>query len=240
MSFLLDAILIGILLGTVAVYCRRSLFSALTGAAALAVAAVGAVLLAEAAAAPVAANLTAPLAERAVANELADMFSAPHYSNGRDTVASLPLGDLVEQEPEAYLRLLEEYNVSPEAVRAAYLDDSYPVTVLTAVTRGFSDALAKSVVLPVLTALFALILRLIAHRVEENLPPRRAYRGIKRLLPGAVGILAGVILLWVLVPVIGWLAPALAGKSLMFKPQVLEQAEWYSLLKLTDPLLLLL
>lgn len=240
MNFLLDVILIGILLAVVAIYCRRSIFAAATGAAALALAGVGAALLVGVTAPLVAENITGPLAERTVANELADMFSAPHYADGQDTVASLPLGDLVEQRPEAYLHLLEEYSVSPEAVETAYWADAYPSTVLTAITRDYAAAFAKSIVLPVLTAIFAVILRLIAHRVEENLPPQRAYKGFKRLLPGVIGALAGVILLWVLVPVIGWLVPATAGQTLMLTPAVLEQAEWYSLLRLTDPFLLFL
>lgn len=239
MSFLLDIVLIGILLATVAVYCRRSIFAAATGAAALAAAAVGAVLLVGVTAPPVAETVIEPLVERTVANELADMFSAPHYAVGQDTVAALPLGDLVEEEPEAYLRLLEEYSVSPDTVKAAYLADAYPRTVLIAITRDYAAAFAKSLVLLVLTAVFTLILRLIAHRVEQNLPPQRVYRGFKRLLPGLIGMVGGVILLWVLVPVIGWLVPVTAGQTLMFTPAILEQAEWYSLLRLTDPLLLL-
>lgn len=240
MNFLLDVILIGILLAVVAVYCRRSIFSAATGAAALALAGVGAALLLGVTAPLAAENITGPLVERRVANELADMFSAPHYSTGQDTVASLPLGDLVEQQPEAYLHLLEEYSVSPEAVQAAYMEDPHPAAVLAAITRDYAVAFARSLVLLVLTVIFAVILRLIAHQVEENLPPQRAYRGFKRLLPGLIGVLAGVILLWVLVPMIGWLVPATAGQTLMLTPAVLEQAEWYSLLRLTDPLLLLL
>ena len=240
MSFFLDVILILILAGVAAIYFRRSIFAAATGAAALALAAVGASLLVGVLAPPVAENLIAPPAERSVANELADMFSAPHLDNGRDTVADLPLGHLVGERPEAYLHLLEEYSVSPEAVEAAWRSDPRPVTLLTAVTREYAAAFARSLVLLILTAVFTLILRLIAHRLEENLPPQRAYKGFKRVLPGLIGLVAGVFLLWTLVPVIGWLTSAAGGKTLILSPSMTRGAEWYSLLRMTDPLLLLL
>ncbi|MBO5797144.1 MAG: hypothetical protein J6R77_02230, partial [Clostridia bacterium] len=140
MSFLLDIVLIGVLALIVVMYGKRSIFSALCGLLSVALAAVGAVLLTGTVAAPLADYVVAPLVEQSAANELADMFSAPHLSGGRETVAALPLGELVAEQPEAYKQLLAHYSVQPEAVVAAYEQSPTSETVLVALTADYAAA----------------------------------------------------------------------------------------------------
>lgn len=234
MSFVLDVCLLVILLAAVALYARRSIFGALTGVTALAVAATAAALLTGTVSPAAESAVTAPLVERAAANELADMYSAPHLSSGRQTVAALPLGELVERQPEAYLQLLDEYSVAPQEVAAAYAASPSAETVLLALTGARSAAMAQSLVFMVLTAVFTLVLRLIAQRVEQNFPPAARYRGLRRLAPGALGALAGLVALWAVVAVLDWLVPTVQGQIWFLSEEMLDGADWFCLLRRTD------
>lgn len=239
MSFLLDVLLLGIVLVEVVWYAKRTIFGALSGCVALALAAFAAFFLIGTVAPRLSDYVVTPLVEQAAANELADMYSAAHLSSGRETVAALPLGELVEQQPEAYAQLLNRYSVEPAAVRAAYEADPSPVTVLTALTQARATAISRAVVFVLLTALLRVLLGLIAGRVEQNFPPTPRYHGVKRLVPGLLGIVAGLIVLWVLVAVLSWIVPVLQGQILFLSEETLQTADGFSVLRRSDPFLLM-
>ncbi len=239
MSFLLDLCLLLILVGVVVLYAKRSIFAALTGFAAVAIGLTAAVLLTGTVAPALSQAVVRPLVERSAANELADMYSAPHTSNGRRTVESLPLHELLEEEPEAYSQLLVEYNVDPADVRAAYARNATSEAILVALTQArvaaFSDVLAFAV----LSVLLLLILRLIANRIEQNFPPVGRYHGLRRIVPGLIGVPAGLIVLWGVVRVLCRLAPVVQGQTVFLSDALLDAADGFSLLRWSDPFLLI-
>lgn len=237
MSFLLDLCLLLILVGVVALYARRSIFAALTGLAATAIGLTAAVLLTGTVSPALSQAAVRPLVERAAANELADMYSAPHMSSGRRTVESLPLYELIEEEPEAYSRLLAEYNVDPADVRAAYAQNATSEAILVALTQARAAAFSDVLAFVLLSGLLALILRLIAHRIEQNFPPVGRYHGMRRFVPGLIGLPAGLIVLWGVVWVLCRLAPAVQGQTVFLSDTLLETADWFSLLRWSDPFL---
>ncbi len=240
MSFLLDVVLIVLLLVVAWIYANRSIFAAAASVIAALIAIVAAVLLTGVLSAPLCTHVVAPLTEQVAANEFADMYSAPHLSGGRETVAALPLGELVAEEPEAYRQLLDRYAVSAEEVAAAYEASPLPETVLVTVTAPFADALSRAAVFVLLSVTFTLVLQIVWRQIEQNFPPRRRYRGFKRLVPWLIGLAGGLLWCWVAAAVISWLVPTLAGRSLWLTPEVLAATDWYSLLKWTDPFLLLM
>ena len=154
-------------------------------------------------------------------------------------VATLPLGDLITQQPDGYLQLLEEYGVSPETVQAAYHAAPQPMTVVHTVAKGFADAIAETLAFLLLTMVAAVLLYLIVRRIEQNLPPLRRYHGFKRALPAVFGVLAGLVWSFAVVTAIARVAPAVAGKLVLFTPEALKNADWYSLLERINPLPLL-
>lgn len=239
MSFLLDVALIGLLVLIVVIYAKRSIFAAFSGLLSVAVAAVGAVLLTGTVAAPLADYVVAPLVEQSAANELADMFSAPHLSGGQETVAALPLGELVAEQPEAYKQLLAYYSVEPETMTAAWAANPIPETVLVTLTADYAAAISRAGVLVILTVAFSLLLRFIARLVEQNFPPARRYRKFKKALPALLGVGAGLVWSWVAATVIHWVVPVIAGQVLFLNPEVLYATDWYRLLWWSNPLLAL-
>lgn len=124
----------------------------------------------------------APHVERAAANSIADMFSAPHLENGRDTVADLDVQGLVEDDPPAFAKLLHHYGASIEELRAMP-PNSTSADYLAAITREYAAALSKSVLYAVLFTAFFLSARLAARRIELNLVPPAPLRGARRLIP---------------------------------------------------------
>ncbi|MBE6757059.1 MAG: hypothetical protein E7552_00720 [Ruminococcaceae bacterium] len=236
MSFLVDIVLIGILLAVVSVYARRSVFSAGIGTLATAVAVVAAVFLTPLAAPFVAEYAAAPLTERAVAEELADMYSAPHLETAEETVAALPIADMLAARPDTYLRLLSKYHVEHAAVQAAFRADFEGISVVRTIAAPLAEVLAKTTVFFLLCLVLNLILQLVVRRVEQNLPPQRRYRGIKRAVPPLFGVLCGLVWSWVAVTVISWVVPQTAEQLVFLTPAVLERTDWYRWLQSINPL----
>jgi len=81
-----------------------------------------------------------------------------------------------------------------------------------------------------------LILQLVVRRVEQNLPPQRRYRGIKRAVPPLFGVLCGLVWSWVAVTVISWVVPQTAEQLVFLTPAVLERTDWYRWLQSINPL----
>lgn len=235
MSFLLDFCLLILGLGVVAWYAKRSIFAAWTGLVSVAVGMAAAMFLTGFAVPFVSQSLVAPLVERTVANELADMYSAPHESGGRDTVKDLPLHELIEQEPEAYTRLLAEYSVSPATVRAAYEKEPTSAAILQALTAAHVEAFSWGLTFVVLSVVLVLLLRLLFHRVEQNFPPTGRYHGLRRVVPALFGIPTALVVLWGVVVVLCWLAPVLGGQTVWISEEILDAAGGFSLLRRCDP-----
>lgn len=238
MGFLIDILLLGLLAGVVAIYARRSVFSAGFGALVVAISVVTAMFVTPLLA-PMAETLVRPSVEKSVAAALADMHSAPHAATPEQTVASLPLGDLIATRPEGYLHLLQEYGVAPETVEAAFLTAPQPMTVVHTVAEGVAAAITETLVYLLLAVAVAVLLHFVVRRIEQNLPPLRRYHGFKRVLPALFGVLAGLIWSFAAVLLLSRLVPAVAGKSVMFTPGTLKNADWYSLLERINPLPLL-
>ncbi len=238
MGFLIDILLLGLLVGVVAIYARRSVFSAGLGALVVAISVVTALFVTPLLA-PMAETMVRPSVEKAVAVALADMHSAPHAATPEQTVASLPLGDLIAAKPEGYLHLLQEYGVAPETVEAAFLAAPQPMTVVHTVAEGVAAAITETLVYLLLAVAVAVLLHFVVRRIEQNLPPLRRYHGFKRVLPALFGVLAGLIWSFAVVWLLSRLVPAVAGKSVMFTPGTLKNADWYSLLERINPLPLL-
>lgn len=229
MGFLLDLICAVILAASVFLFARRSISSSLL--------AMGSWLLAlclgAAAALPLASlagpKWVAPHVERAAANSIADMFSAPHLENGRDTVADLDVQGLVEDDPPAFAKLLHHYGASIEELRAMP-PNSTSTDYLAAITREYAAALSKSVLYAVLFTAFFLSARLAARRIELNLVPPAPLRGARRLIPAAIGLAAGWIAVLSLSVLLEWLLPYVGRDAVFFNGETLKNAGFYQIL----------
>lgn len=239
MSFLVDIVLIGILLAVVTVYARKSIFAAGLGTLVTAIAIVAALFLAPLAAPPVAEYTLTPLIERTVAGELADMHSAPHYGTAEETVAALPLHDMIAAPSDAYLHLLAKYHVTPETVDAAWRAEPSGIAVVRCIAAPLAAVLSEAAVFLLLCVVLTLILQLIVRRVEQNLPPLRRYHGIKRVVPPLFGVVCGFLWSWVAVTVLAGVVPQTAEQLVFLTPDVLERTDWYRWLHSINPLMLI-
>lgn len=239
MSFLVDIVLIGILLAVATAYARKSIFAAGMGTLATAVAIVAALFLTPFAAKPVAEYALTPLVERTVAEELADMHSAPHLSSVEATVAPLPLGDMIAEQSEGYVHLLEKYHVSSEAVKDVWYTEKTGAAVVRCIAAPLTAVLSETGVFLLMCLVLTLILQLIVRRVEQNLPPLRRYRGIKRAIPCVFGVLCGLLWSWAVITVLARVVPQTAQQLVFLTPEVLEQTDWYRWLHSINPLTLI-
>ena len=239
MGFLMDILLLGLLAGVVAMYARRSIFSAGFGVLVAVIASVAALFTAPFVAPTVSDALVRPSVEKSVAVALADMHSASHAATPEETVASLPLGELVTAQPDGYVQLLKEYSVSPDTVEAAYAAAPQPMTVVHTVAEDFANTIAETLVFLLVMMVAAVLLYLIVRRIEQNLPPLRRYHGFKRALPALFGVLGGLVWSFAVVTAVSRIVPVMAGKSVLFTPDALKNADWYSLLERINPLPLL-
>ncbi len=239
MGFLIDIVLLVILAGIVAISARRSVFSSGFGVVVSAAAVVTALFVTPFCAPTVSDILVQPTVEKSVAVALADMHSAPHATTAAQTVATLPLRELIEEQPDGYLQLLQEYSVSPETVRDAYLAAPQPMTVVHTVAHDFAAAIAETMVFLLISVVAAVLLQFVVRRIEQNLPPLRRYHGFKRVLPALFGVASGLVWSFAVITVLSRLVPAVAGKSVLFTPATLQNADWYSLLERINPLPLL-
>ncbi len=239
MSFLVDIVLIGILLAVVTTYARKSIFSAGMGTLATAMAVTAALFLAPLAATPAAEITLTPLTERAVAEEFADMYSAPHLATPEKTVAALPFAQMIDEQTESYRRLLEKYHADAATVEAAYRAHPEGITVVHSIAAPFATTLTKAGVFLLISLLLTVVLQLIMRRIEQNLPPQRRYRGFKRVIPPLFGVLSGLLWSWVAIIVLSWVVPVAAEQLVFLTPAVLQQADWYRWLHSISPLALL-
>jgi uncharacterized membrane protein required for colicin V production len=236
MGFLIDGVLILVLVLVVVWSARQTISSALFSL----LAGIAAVAVAFFASAPLsvfpAEQWIAPAVERRVANDLADMVSAPHLDTGRQTVASLPLDEMLREQPAPYLELLERWGAQPDAVRRAYQQQHSPVAALTAVTDGFCRATARAGTFFALALVLFVLLRLLLRRVEMNLPPPARYAPIQRAIPALIGVARGLLVLFALVTVLEWVLPYCGDRLPALDSSSLSTADVYNLLRRFNPL----
>ncbi len=240
MSFLLDLICIAIVVG-VALSCRtRPISSVLFSLLSLMAALVAGAFLTKPAAALLSNHVVQPLMENTIAGELADMFSAPHLSTGKDTVQELPVEELLIKRPVAFDKLLAKYGADYDSVRAAYTQSPEPYTLLMSIAGGFSLGLSSGAAFFTLFLFLLLLARFITRRIEENLPPPKRVKGFRRSLPLLAGVLYGIGFVWALVLLLEWIVPYLSGVTLFFDTNSLLQTNIYAFFKKFHPIIPLL
>ena len=231
MNFVLD--LLGLLLIALLVllYWKRSVPDALLTVTAAALALTAAALLCR----PVTDHLTRPLLqpiiEQSAANELADLFSAPHLNSGADTVAALDLSQTVASDAPAYRTLLARYAADPEAVLLAYQAEGTSLAVLQAIAAPLTDLLAHAAAFLLCWAAAGVLLLLIARRVARNLPPPSPVRGAMHLPAALLGLISAYILLCGLQLLLAWLIPAGAGRVIFLENSSADRSMLHALLK---------
>lgn len=88
------------------------------------------------------AGLVVPGQERKAANQLADMFSAPHQKDGMDTVKELDLRKLILERPAGFTDLCGRYHVDMDDL-AVYLESFNESD-----TAAFNQQVLKDIVTP--------------------------------------------------------------------------------------------
>ncbi|MBR7091644.1 MAG: hypothetical protein IKI50_00465 [Clostridia bacterium] len=217
MNFVLDLLGALLIIFLVLLYWKRSVPDALLTVTASILALTAAVFLCR----PVTDHLTRPLLQPAIeqsaANELADLFSAPHLSTGADTVAALDLSQTVISDAPAYRTLLARYAADRETVLRAYQTEGTPYAVLHAVASPWTELLAHAAAFSLCWLVLNVLLRLIARRIARNLPPSSPVRGAMHLPAALLGLISAYILLCGLQLLLAWLIPAGAGRIIFLE-----------------------
>lgn len=169
------------------------------------------------------------------ANELADLFSAPHLSSGEETVAQLSFEDMLREAPVPFVEVLESYGADLEQVRAAYAASPRPETVLEEITGRFSRELSRTLCFLILWVLLGIVMKLITRHIEGNMRPPARLKGAKRLLPSLIGLVAAVVILWGVSLALQWLLPYLTARKMFFDKTTLDSSFFYHFLNLLNP-----
>lgn len=236
MSFVLDLVCAGLLASIFYLFFRRSLSSALLTLGALVLSLSLSFFLSGVLQNTVSDHVVSPIVERRAGNDLADLFSAPHGSNGKDIVHSLDLGKMVAECPAPFMKLVERYGADPKSVTAAYEQAKTSEAVLEAMTVGYSQALSKGLTFILLFVLTAVLLHLAAKAVESNLaPPPRKPNAARRLGSAVCGVAAGVIVIFALGVALETLIPYLEQESVMLSVWTLRNSYIYEYLNRINP-----
>lgn len=228
MGILLDILCIGLLAASVVVFTNKSVSSALLSLGALLLSLIAAFLLSFPLGSAVLPLFT-PAVERSAANRLADLFSAPHLADGRETVAALDFDELIQNNPPEFQKILDHYGANIDALRN--LPDAHTsADVLNAVAGLYSRTLSRAVSYAVLFWLVFLAGKLAQKRVEGNLVPPPSLRGARRLIPPALGLLAGLFWIFSLAVLLEWLVPVAGRDSVVFSEDMLKSASFYQIL----------
>ena len=105
-----------------------------------------------------------------------------------------------------------------------------PAAVLDAVTGRYSRTLSRAVSYAVLFWLVFLVGKLVQKRVEGGLVPPPPLRGARRLIPPALGLLAGLLWIFSLAVLLEWLVPVMGRDSVVFSEDMLKSASFYQIL----------
>lgn len=228
MGILLDILCIGLLAASAVVFAQKSVSSSLLSLGALLLALTAAFLLSlplGAAGRP----LIAPTVEKNASYRLADLFSAPHLATGRETVEALDFDELIQTNPPAFQKILDRYGADIGTLRS--LPETHDsAAVLDAVTGRYSRTLSRAVSYAVLFWLVFLVGKLVQKRVEGGLVPPPPLRGARRLIPPALGLLAGLLWIFSLAVLLEWLVPVMGRDSVVFSEDMLKSASFYQIL----------
>ena len=240
MSFLLDLLCAGLLLVVFFVFFRRSASGSLLTLGAVALALTAAFFLSGVLQDTVSSRLLSPMVEQWAGNDLADLFSAPHADSGMETVRELDLERMMQERPEPFVELVEQFGADMEAVAAVYEQEKTPEAVLAAITEGYSRALSKGLTFLLLFIVAAVLFHLIARAVENNLPPPPRRPGLARRLVSALcGLAAGVVVIFALGVLLETVVPYLEQGSVMLSTQMLRESYIYEYLNRMNPFVLL-
>ena len=110
------------------------------------------------------------------------------------------------------------------------------IAVVRCIAAPLAALLTETGVFLLLCLVLTVILQLIVRRIEQNLPPQRRYRGIKRVVPLLFGVLCGFLWSWVAADVLARVVPQTAEQLVFLTPAVLENTEWYRWLQYINPL----
>ena len=180
--------------------------------------------------------IVAPAMEKAAANRLADMVSAPHKATGRETAKSLNLDDLVTDRPPAFLDWVERYHGDVDTVCFAYRS-SDAQTMLVNLVSPLSRRAARGVSYVILWIACFAVLRYFAWRLERNSAPKTRKRGdAKNAIPPLLGAVYGICVVWGLSVALEWLVPPLAGRVPLVSVEMLTKGAVYPILRACNPL----
>jgi len=237
MTIFWDFLTLFVLILMMFLFRRKPTAASFFAALAIGLAAVGGFFLSDLVKGPLETRVVAPLAEKAAANDLADMFSKAHLATGRETAASLPLEDLLRQRPEAFTQLLAHYGADITAVENGYENAGHDrVAVLTAITGRFAAAIARAIAYAALFILLFVVLILIGRRIQSGMPPPRRRKRKLRLSSVLIGLAAGILLIWAVGAMFDMALPVLGTDIPGFSEEIFRATRLYSILHMINPL----
>lgn len=236
MSFLLDVICVLPILLAVIFFWKRPWAEALLVSAALLLS----LAVATAACRPLSEQLVQPAirpaVERNAANELADLFSAPHGQDGCQTVQPLPLDQLVEECPVAYQDILKRYTAQQETVAAAFRAQPTGAVLLQSITQPWIRLLSDGACFALLWLMSFLVFWVIARRICRNLPPASPVRGAWHLCSGLIGLVYGALIVCGLHALLCWGVPLLSSRTILISEQAMQYSPVFTAVGYVNPL----
>lgn len=235
MSFLLDLIFAAVIIGMVLAWWNHAVSTSLFSLLSLFLSLTLAFFLSAPASIPVADVVLGPGIRTAAANDLADLFSAPHLSSGEETVAGLSFDQMLREAPSPFVEVVESYGADLEQVREAYAASPEPETLLEAVTGTFIRDLSRALCFAVLWVLLGILIKLITRRIESNMRPPARLKGVKRAVPPLVALAASIVVIWGMSLPLRWMLPYLAAREIFFSPNTLDSSFFYHFLNVFNP-----
>lgn len=240
MSFLLDLLCAALMVLVVLALVKRPVSAALLTTLCFAAALTAGFFLSKPLSKYAADYVMAPIVEKQVGNDLADMFSAPHQDTGKETVKDLSFDWMLENRPTPFVNLVDKYGADMEAVAAAYYRQNAAVDLLTAVTAGYCEALSHGLVFLVLFLLCFALFRFITKRIENNLPPPHKMHTPQRLISLLLGCVCAVMVIFAVGILLETVVPYLEYDSVIFSVESLRSSFIYKYLNLINPFVQLL
>ena len=236
MSFVLDIVCILPILLSVVFFWKRPWAEALLSVGSL----ILSLAVATLACAPLSEQLiqpaVTPAVESSAANELADLFSAPHGNDGHQTVADLPLAQLIEESPVAYQDILNRYTADEQAVAAAYRATPSGSVLLQSITKPWIKLFSDGAAFSALWLLSFILFWLIARRICHNLPPMSPVRGAGHLCSAAIGFLYGAVVVFGLHVWLCWAMPLIGSRTVLISAQAMQYSPVFSAVGRINPL----
>lgn len=229
MGFVLDLILFAIMGGLLFIHLNKPVSSSLMKTLCVLLSLTLACALSNPLGKIVDERLLRPIVEQNAANELADLFSAEHLANGKDTVASLSFDEMIVEAPEPFVDVLSRYGTDIEEVRVAYRVSPKPQTVLSVITEGFSQNLSKAIALLLVWIVPYFLLRLLTIVWERNLRAPRRLKGARRAVPPLLGLIKGIVIAMGVCTILELLVPILYHRLIFFPLDIFDQSVIYGI-----------